>query len=67
METSTKPFRGYDKHLANRVEADAADLRDRFRYGADGERSDAVDDHAKLEPHWTGCAASRSWVLSSVG
>ncbi|MBD8663045.1 hypothetical protein IFT59_07235 [Rhizobium sp. CFBP 8752] len=46
--TSTNP-RYNDRHLADRFEAQVADLRDRLRYEGGHERSDTLADIAKLE------------------
>jgi hypothetical protein len=47
--TWTNTFRFDDKHLANRLESELADLRDRLRYENGRERDDTLNDIAKLE------------------
>ena len=49
MTTSIKLFRFDDVHLANRLEAEMRDLRDRLRFETARERNDTLDDIAKLE------------------
>lgn len=48
MKTSTNP-RYNDRHLADRLEAQVRDLRDRLRFETGRERDDTLDDIAKIE------------------
>ncbi|CAN7332208.1 hypothetical protein [Neorhizobium tomejilense] len=48
MKTWTNP-RFNDRHLADRLEAEVRDLRDRLRYETGRERADTLDDIEKLE------------------
>ncbi|WP_156379674.1 hypothetical protein [Rhizobium sp. Leaf383] len=49
MTTSTDTFRYNDRHLANRLEAEVADLRDRLRFETGRSRDDTLDDIDKIE------------------
>ncbi len=47
--TTSPDFRFDDRHLANRLEAQVRDLRDRLRFEFGRERRDTLDDIEKLE------------------
>lgn len=49
MRTSTTPRRFDDRHPANRLEAQAADLRDRLRCESGRDQNDTLDEFNKLE------------------
>lgn len=49
MTTSTDTFRSNDRRLADRLEAEVRDLRDRLRFETGRGRSDTLDDIAGLE------------------
>ena len=45
----TKPFRFNDKRLADRLEAEVADLHDRLRFESDRQRRDTLDEIDQIE------------------